>query len=56
MTYKIKIRSLLKEDNMINYAAWKQYESLLMALLNKGIDFRLYADTEDREHITIVTR
>jgi hypothetical protein len=55
MTYKFKIRELLNENGEFTKTAIDLAVAYNVLAAEKGIEFKLIADSRDREHITIVT-
>ena len=56
MTYKFKIKEFHDENGVINSKALYDLAIALNVLSDeKGIEFKMIADSRDREHFTIIT-
>lgn len=55
MTYKFKIKELLTEDGELTKAAIDMAMAYNVLNAKKGVEFKMIADSRDREHITIIT-
>ena len=55
MTYKFKIKELLTENGELTKAAIDMAVAYNVLAEEKGIEFKMIADSRDREHFTIIT-
>lgn len=55
MTYKFKIKELLTENGELTKTVVDLAVAFNVLSQEKGIEFKMIADSRDREHITIIT-
>ena len=55
MTYKFKIEELLTEKGELTKTAIDIAVAYDVLSAEKGIEFKMIADSRDREHLTIIT-
>lgn len=55
MTYKFKTKELFTEDGVLTKTAIDMAVAYNVLAAEKGIEFKMIADSRDREHITVIT-
>lgn len=55
MTYKFKIKELFTENVEFTKTAIDMAVAFNVLAAEKGIEFKMIADSRDREHFTIIT-
>ena len=55
MTYKFKIKELFTENVEFTKTAIDMAVAFNVLAAEKGIEFKMIADSRDREHLTIIT-
>ena len=55
MTYKFKIKELFTENGELTKAAIDMAIAYNVLAAEKGIEFKMIADSRDREYFTIIT-